>query len=184
MADPSATRDRLQFSAGGWLSTLPAATRFILQGVPSAFAAAGAAFGVGLPDAACRATVQGERAALWLGPDEFLLLAPEPDAEKLRAALPAALAGLAHSLVDVSHRQLALRVSGPDAAEILNTGCPLDLDREAFPVGMCTRTLLAKTEIVLWRKGPEEFQLEVWRSFADYATQWMMEAARDFAAAG
>ena len=184
MADPSATRDRLQFSAGGWLCTLPAATRFILQGVPSALTAASAAFGLRLPETACRANTQGNRAALWLGPDEFLLLAPDEDAQSLAATLQTALADIAHSLVDISHRQVALQVSGPHAAAILNSGCPLDLDLAAFGIGMCTRTLLAKTEIVLWRKAADEFQLEVWRSFVDYAVRWMVEAAQDFVAAG
>ena len=182
MADPFATRDRLQFSAGGWLRTLPLATRLLFQGGPQARAATSDAFGVRLSEAACRANSQGSRAALWLGPDEYLLLAPDQDTGRLTAALQTALAGVAHSLVDIGHRQIALRVSGPHAAVILNSGCPLDL--EAFPVGMCTRTLLAKTEIVLWRQGADEFQLEVWRSFADYAVQWMMEAARDFATTG
>jgi len=33
---------------------------------------------------------------------------------------------------------------------------------------MCTRTVFAKAEIVLWRTQPEQFHLEVWRSFAPY----------------
>ncbi|MGH8135196.1 MAG: sarcosine oxidase subunit gamma [Steroidobacteraceae bacterium] len=183
MAEPSATRHLLQFSADSWLRTLPSATRFIFQGGPQARAAVGDAFGVRLSENACRANAQGDRAALWLGPDEYLLLAPAQDAEKLTSTLQAALAAVAHSLVDISHRQVALQVSGPQATAILNSGCPLDLDLTAFPTGMCTRTLLAKTEIVLWRKGADEFQIEVWRSFSDYAVRWMMEAARDFATA-
>jgi sarcosine oxidase subunit gamma len=43
---------------------------------------------------------------------------------------------------------------------------------------MCTRTMLAKAEVVLWRPAAEEFHLEVWRSFAPYVTQFLAEAAR------
>ena len=184
MADLSATRRQPQFSAGDWLRILPPATRFILQGGPQVCAAASAAFGVPLSESACRANAQGGRAALWLGPDEYLLLAPAENAQVLTSTLNVALADVAHSLVDVSHRQVALQVRGPRAAMILSTGCPLDLDLAAFPAGMCTRTVLAKAEIVLWRRSADEFQLEVWRSFADYAARWMMEAAQDFVAAG
>ena len=57
----------------------------------------------------------------------------------------------------------------------------LDLDPAAFPVGMCTRTVLAKAEIVLWRRADDSFHLEVWRSFAAYVSGVLAEAARDLA---
>lgn len=157
---------------------LPAAARWILRGGPQVRAAAEGALGLAVPAAACRAAAQGEAAALWLGPDEWLLIASEQRAEQTAAALGAALAGLEHSLVDVSHRQVALEVSGPDAPALLAAGCPLDLDAAAFPAGMCTRTMLAKAEIVLWRTRAEAFRIEVWRSFAPYVSAFLAEAAR------
>jgi sarcosine oxidase subunit gamma len=163
-----------------WLQTLEPAARFILQGGPAARAAAGAAFGVPLPEKPCSAHAAAGRAALWLGPDEHLLMAAESDAQSVASELSAALAGIAHSLVDISKRHVALQVSGPRASGILSTGCPLDLDPAEFPPGMCTRTLFGKAEIVLWRTGAEEFRLEVWRSFADYTLGCLQEAARDF----
>ena len=95
-------------------------------------------------------------------------------------ALEKALAGKPSSLVDVSHRSLAFTVTGPQAAAILNSGCPLDLSSEAFPVGMCTRTVLAKTEIILLRTAEDRFLVDVWRSFAPYAWSWLEEARREF----
>jgi sarcosine oxidase, subunit gamma len=99
----------------------------------------------------------------------------------IAAALGPALRELPHSLVDVSHRQTALQVSGPGAAVLLSAGCPLDLDPSAFPVGMCTRTVLAKAEIVLWRTAEDIFHIEVWRSFAAYVSRFLAEAAREIA---
>jgi sarcosine oxidase subunit gamma len=166
----------------GWLRTLPPAARFILQGGPAVRAVAGAAIGVSLFEEPCRASSSGDRAALWLGPDEHLLLASAENAQIVAAGLGTALAGIAHSLVDVSQRQIALQISGLHAGAILNTGCPLDLDPTAFPTGMCTRSLFGKSDIVIWRTGTDEFRLEVWRSFADYVSSLLREAARDFAA--
>jgi sarcosine oxidase subunit gamma len=157
---------------------LPPARRFVLRGDDAARAAAERAFAVPLPALACRAGSNGARAALWLGPDEWLLIAPAADTSA-EDALGQALEGLSHSLVDVSHRQIGLNVSGPQAARLLNAGCPLDLDESAFPVGMCTRTMLSKAEVVLWRTAPGEFRLEVWRSFAAYVTEYLAGAARD-----
>ena len=177
MRDLSAARCLPLVSASTALRALPPATRYVLRGGSDVAAAAERALGFGIPATACRATVAGDRAALWLGPDEWLLIAPPPP-YGFGAALTAALETLPHSLVDVSHRQSALTVSGPQATTLLAAGCPLDLDASAFPVGMCTRTMLAKAEVVLWRTDPQVFRLEVWRSFVAYVSQFLGEAAR------
>jgi len=163
---------------GETLRLLPPAARFILQCGRDARDRAGVAFKLPLPEAACRAEAAAGRAALWLGPDERLLLAPDGTGESIAGALEAALASHPHSLVDVSHRQVALRIAGPRASELLASGCPLDLDPDAFPVGMCTRTVLARAEVVLWRSSPEEYHLETGRSFSGYVLEWLREAGR------
>ncbi len=194
-----------QITASASVRQLGPAVRYVLRGGPQVMAAAGHAFGLAISTVACRAAkslvgaagtaeerpaaaaysdpVAGAAgvAALWLGPDEQLLLAP--DGADITAALAPALRDLPHSLVDVSHRQTALEVSGPHATVLLNAGCPLDLDPAAFPVGMCTRTVLAKSEIVLWRTSEHVFHIEVWRSFAAYVSGFLAEAARETALA-
>jgi sarcosine oxidase subunit gamma len=177
MPDSSAARQGPPLSETLWLRSLPSACRWVLRGDEAVRLAATEALGVTLPAAACRAGVSGERAALWLGPDEWLLIAPVAQSG-LAQRMARALAALPHSLVDVSHRQVALLVEGPRAATLLASGCALDLDAAAFPVGMCTRTMLAKAEVLLWRIGADSFRLEVWRSFASYVTQFLGEAAR------
>jgi sarcosine oxidase subunit gamma len=139
-------------------------------------AAAGAVLGLNISDIACRSASAGVRTALWLGPDEQLLLAPLADGDVIARQLRESLGALPHSLVDVSHRQFALEVSGLQAQNVLNAGCPLDLHLESFPVGACTRTVLGKCDIVLWRTGATAFHIEVWRSFAEYASRFLAEA--------
>lgn len=162
------------------LETLPAFTRLNFRGGAAAAAAMGKAFGLALPQEACRAALAGDQAALWLGPDEWLLLALPGQAERLTAAAATALAGLPHSLVEISSRQIALGLSGGHAATVLAGGNPLDFDLRAFPVGMCTRTILGKAEIVLWRTEPDRFHIEVWRSFAPYVRGFLAEHMREF----
>lgn len=169
-------------TARAWRIPLPAASRWSLRGGPDAVAAASTAIGIALPTTACRAVTNGERSALWLGPDEHLLIAPEGAHDAVAATLAAGLAGIPHSLVDVSHRQVAFEIQGAHAAWLLNGGCPLDLDPNAFPVGMCTRTLYMKAEITLWRTASDRFRVEVWRSFADYVVGLLDEAARELPA--
>ena len=132
-------------------------------------------------DIACRSASNSKWAALWLGPDEQLVLAPVADGEAVASQLRAALSTLPHSLVDVSHRQIAIEICGPTAQTLLSAGCPLDLHVASFPLGMCTRTILGKADIVLWRTGADAFHVEVWRSFAAYVTRFLAEASRELA---
>jgi sarcosine oxidase subunit gamma len=158
-------------SQGVMLTPGPSLTRHVFRGRAAVIEKAGEAFGVALPRAACRAAAHGDRSALWLGPDEYLLLSPAGSGEALEMAFAEALGGAAYALVDVSHRQVGLTVAGPDAVALLNAECPLDLRPAAFPVGMCTRTLFGKAEIVLWRQAQSAFYLEYWRSFAAYVLE-------------
>ena len=176
MRDLTQARRAAPLTASALVQALPPASRYILRGGPEVRAAAEQALGLKVPASPCRAALEGERAALWLGPDEWLLVAPVDGAATLSAALSETLQALPHSLVDVSHRQIALAVSGPQASTLLAAGCPLDLGERAFPVSMCTRTVLARAEIVLWRTGTQVFRIEVWRSFAGYVSAFLAEA--------
>jgi sarcosine oxidase subunit gamma len=178
-----ATRDLPAVPATPWLKPLPPAQRFILHGGVDARKAAARVWGPGFAEEACRAVVGDGRATLWLGPDEYLLLEIASQLEArpaTHAALEETLRDIPCALVDISHRQFAIEVCGPHASNILNGGCPLDLDLGEFPVGMCTRTVFAKADIVLWRTHSEVFHLEVWRSFSGYVTGLLCEIAREF----
>lgn len=160
------------------LTLAPAAARFILRGDAQAAQAVAAVFGAAPPLSPGAANRAGGRAAIWLGPDEWLLTAEGEEPAALGAALAIALGARAHSLVDVSQRQIGLDVGGARARRAISAGCPLDLRDGPFPVGHATRTLLAKSEIVLWRRGPAAWRIEVWRSFAGYVADFLIEAAR------
>ncbi|WP_428334297.1 sarcosine oxidase subunit gamma [Novosphingobium sp.] len=94
-----------------------------------------------------------------LGPDEWYALLPEgtpvPDA-----------GGQPVSVVDVSSRAVGFTVIGPGAVAALTRGCPLDLAQ--FTPGRATRTLFETVEIQIWTLAPDEFHIEVWRSFAPW----------------
>jgi len=167
--------------ATAWMRAMPPAMRFILHGDARVRAAAAAVWGTPFAEESCRAMFQGGRATLWLGPDEYLLLGADAASEVAAAdAIEHSLAAFPHALVNISHRQFALEVSGSHAATLLSGACPLDLDLGEFPVGMCTRTVLAKADIVLWRTRDDAFHLEAWRSFSGYVTGLLSEIAREF----
>ena len=151
--------------------------RISLRCGPGPVAALGAAFGFAMPAALLTAMAGMARAALRLGPDEWLLLAEDAPAAVLLPVLQAALEGAPASLVDVSDRQVAVDVEGPQALALLAEGCPLDL--ALLPEGGCTRTVFGKAEVVLWRRAEDWFRLEVARSYAPYLRALLAEAAPD-----
>ncbi len=103
-----------------------------------------------------------------LGPDEWLWRS----AAGRRLSAPH---GTPVAVVDVSERSTCLIVEGPRAATLLQSGCPLDLDR--FVVGRATRTIYETVEIILFREAEDRFQVEVWRSFAPWLWQALSTAA-------
>ncbi|SFL76338.1 sarcosine oxidase subunit gamma [Bradyrhizobium sp. NFR13] len=158
------------------LSILPDAAKLVFRGKTEAIEAAGAHFGVKPSLEACRFAAVGGRSVYWLGPDEWLFQAVNENPIEVFGGMSVALQGQACSLVDVSHRSDGIAVAGPTAALVLNHGCPLDLSLKAFPVGMCTRTVLGKASLLLSRSEEHVFHVDVWRSFAPYVWQFLDEA--------
>ena len=156
----------------------PPAIRLIFRGGDAARSACSSAFNAILPQGRGAAGVGDDRTAIWLGPDEWLLIAEDVDPEILAAEIKAALGSTAHSLVDVSHRQVGLDARGAVAARALSAGCPIDLRLSAFPAGTATRTIFDRSEIVLWRREEAAFRVEVSRSFAPYIVGALTEAAK------
>lgn len=157
------------------LRPVPPRARFVLHAEPAALPAIAAALGVAPPTTPLASAVAGGRAALWLGPGEWLLLA-EPEASAallLGPGVPGAW------LVEVTDARLGYALEGPEAATALNEGCPLDLAAAAFPPGACTRTLFGKVEILLWRRGPAAFEVELARSLAAAFEAMMAEVLAD-----
>lgn len=164
------------FAASG-ISLLPApsAERVSLRARPDAVIPLSQALGLDLPVTPRASASSNGLAALWLGPDEWLLIAK--DGTGLAARLTGIEGGL-YSAVDVSHRNTAIIVEGPKAANVINSGCPQDLWLAAFPVGACARTLLAKSEVILYRQGANKFRVECWRSFSNYVWLYLVDAAK------
>ncbi len=163
---------------GVTLAVLPPAERISLRAPDASVAALSKALGVELPRKPKTSAAKAGRTALWLGPDEWLVI-DEVGRDPL-----ADCAGVAvlHSAVGISHRNVAISVIGPAAAATINSGCPQDLSLDVFPVGAASRTILGKAEIVLLRTATDAFRVECWRSFSDYVFTFLSEAAGDAAA--
>ncbi len=173
------------------LRTLPPEARFVLRLGAGDATRNGSIAGLSLALPINRFGADASRLAARLGPDEWLLIGPDADAETMHADAARALAGTNHALVDISHRNVGMELSGRAAAVILNAGCSLDLGDRQFPPGSATRTLLGKAEVVLFRLAdvPDRlgvavphYRIECWRSFARYVHGYLAGAAAEYAA--
>ena len=154
------------------LTMSPEASRFNLRGSLDFCQAICGKVNLSLPAKMLTASGDSKNAVLWIGPDEFYLFSQEANhaatLAQLSRAQDASALGKAGSLVDNSHRFIGICLDGAAAAQLMASYCPLDLSLSAFPIGKATRTLMGKSDILLWRQGEGTFQIEIARSFASY----------------
>lgn len=160
------------------VAVLPPAERISLRAPAASVAALSKALGVKLPTKPKTSATAAGRTALWLGPDEWLVI-DEGGGDMIADC--AAVSQL-HSAVGISHRNVAISVAGPNCEGTISSGCPQDLSLGSFPVGACSRTILGKSEIVVLRTAEDAFRVECWRSFSDYVFAFLADAAKDAAA--
>jgi sarcosine oxidase, subunit gamma len=148
-------------------------------------AAVGRALDLLLPGEPNSTAARAALTALWLGPDAWLLTCPPGEVEARMASLRKALADAHAAVTEVSDGRVALRLSGPNARDVLAKGCPLDVHPRTFPPGSCAQSLLAKASVLIHlidadpQRGPT-FDLYVGRSFAHYLWAWLEDAGREY----
>ncbi len=145
------------------IEVLDPVARFNLRVATNGLAAASDALGLKFPQKIGDGVQNGTRSAYCLGPDEWLLHAPEAEQTEIVAAFDAVRATTPHSLTVLSDREITIGITGPAAIDLLSVACPIDLSRMA--VGSAKRTVFDYAQVVLIRDGDDAFRLEVWRSF-------------------
>lgn len=173
------TYEKHQFHAASVvIEDLPHVLRLSLRVKPAHRATLAGALGLDLPiRIGARAAANGAE-ALCLGPDEWLITAPESTA--LTDAARAVYAAAPHSLVDISDREITLRLSGPAVLDLLATCCPRNI--AAMPVGSAARTVFDSATVILWRDGPTDFRMDVWRSFVPHVRSLLTQVQGEIAA--
>ncbi|GAA2346634.1 sarcosine oxidase subunit gamma family protein [Saccharopolyspora halophila] len=130
---------------------------------------AGEALGMRLPGPN-RVTGDEHLAALWLGPDEWLLFGTTRQPAAYRSA------------VDVSAARTALRLHGTAARDLLSKLCSIDLHPRSFAPGHVAQTLVARVQVVIWQLDDEPtYRLLVRNSFADHLAAALLDAAAEHA---
>jgi sarcosine oxidase subunit gamma len=121
-------------------------------------------------------TAGGGREALWLGPDEWLVVGPPGSAPAVAAELGRALEGEHHAVVDTSANRTVVELAGAGRFDLLAQGCGLDLHPRAWQPGSCTQTLLARAPVLLQERD-QATRVFVRASFAAYLADWLTAVA-------
>ena len=106
------------------------------------------------------------RDVLWLGPDEWLVVAEPEAAPTIERELEDALAGHHHSVLDVSANRIVFELI--DGLEALSSGCGLDLHPSRWTPGMCAQTLFGGAQVILHQRDERTTRVFVRPSFAGY----------------
>ncbi len=145
------------------------------------------ALGFEPPVAANSTAGEGQRLALWLGPDEWLVVTPTGAEGETTEALRRALAGrhaavtAVTAVTDVSEGRAVIALSGANARDVLMKGCPLDLHPRAFKPGQCAQSTFAKALVIIHQtSAAPAYHIYVERSFADYLWMWLEDAAAEY----
>jgi len=139
------------------------------------------ALAVALPVTPNTSCIVSDVAALWLGPDEFLILTPPGEETKALNRLQPRLLDHHHALTDLTSGQTIIHLSGKHVTDLLAKGCSVDLDARAFRAGNCVQTHLAKANVLIWQPHESRnFEVIVRRSFAEYLALWIEDAAQEF----
>ena len=185
---------------GVWLAKRTRRLQLNLRGEPidqGFVEAAATAIGAPLPTEPNRVNATDQASVLWLGPDEWLVVAASARREEFSNSLYALAASCHCAVTDVSDARTIIRVHGPRARDVLAKGCSLDLHPRVFGLGQCAQSSLAFCQVVVHRidsrpalerpsghhdAGASLFDLYVGRSFAVYLWAWLNDAALEFGA--
>ena len=131
------------------------------------------------PPRVARSTGTDSHDALWLGPDEWLVVA-STDPVALADQLTAAVGEEPRLVLDLSANRTVLELTGPRARAVLEKGCPVDLHPRSFGPGRAVSTTLARVPLLLCQTGEDTYRLLPRSSFADYVARWLLDAMVEF----
>ena len=137
-------------------------------------------FGAALPTQPNKVAIIGTRRALWLGPDETLLMIEEEQEAEFMLNLRAVLGNAHYAATPVSDAIKIFRLGGARQLDVLAKGCALDLHPTSFKEGDCAQSMLSHAAITLAADSQDSLLLFCRTSYSDYVTSWLKDAAVEY----
>ena len=120
-------------------------------------------------------------AALWLGPDEWLIVTAPESHSAFEDSLNEALTGMHFAVTDMTGGISTIVLDGQRARDVLAKGCTLDLHSPALGKGACAQSVLAAVGVTIVPAGdPQPYELVVRSSFAEHLARWLLDAGAEY----
>ncbi len=114
----------------------------------------------------------------WIGPHKWWIVETE---QPRRAESIASRLGDSAAVTAQGHGRSCIRLSGPNARDLLPKGCTLDFHPSRFSAGHCAQTSLGHVNALINCIDDEPvYDLFVLRSYAVSFWEWTTAAAREF----
>jgi len=136
-----------------------------------------------LPTEANTSTTSDKLTALWLSPDEWMIVSNESIEkdtnkyeleENLYNSISKTNLG---SVVDVTDQFTMLELEGSKIYELFSSGSPFNFNEFKEKKGSTTQTLLSNIDVIIHNKGENLVNLFVRRSFSEHLFSWINDSA-------
>lgn len=113
-----------------------------------------------------KSIVMGDDRVVAVGPDEWLVIADDGDAE----ALCVRVGHYGGCILQCSGNRARYRIEGDHARQLLSAGCSFDVDN--LKPGDAISTMLARAQVIIIAETKSSFLVLPRRSFASYLEAW------------
>ncbi len=135
-------------------------------------------FGFAAPAPGRSASARGAQIH-WCGPEQWFVVREDARDGTLYGDLVEKL-GNAASVSDQSHGRVILTLSGPKVRDVLAKGTPVDFHPRVFSAGDSVVTQMAHVGVHIAQTGTDQFEVSMFRGFAESFWEWLTEMALEF----
>ena len=139
-----------------------------------------------LPTEANTSTTSDKLTAIWLSPDEWMVVSNElvsndTNTYKLHEILFNSISKTnLGAVVDVTDQLVQLQLKGENIYEIFSAGCPFNFSEFKEKKGSTTQTVLNHVDVILHHKDKNIVNLFVRRSFVQHLWDWIEDCISRF----
>ena len=158
--------------------------KLIVRGKKRQFiSAVGKSLNILLPTEANTSAQSDKLTALWLSPDEWMIISNEPINEntndyEIEKLLNNNISKLnLGAITDVTDQFVMINLKGNKIYELFQTGSPFNFNDFQNKKGAVVQTILTKIDIIVHNQGKNVANLFVRRSFSQHLFSWMNDAA-------
>ena len=134
--------------------------------------------GFSLPQAPNSTETHGDITAMWLSPNEWMLVTSPERGVDLTVSLQQVLVSIHALVVDVSDRWTVVAIAGTRVLSVLSKGTSVRLEPAAFGVGRCCQTRLFSMPVIIRQSdATPTFDIFVDSTFSEYLWRWLERSA-------